>query len=186
MLAPQLRMDDPMSHKNGSQPLVAGELDRLAPIRYHTEVKPEWIDSNQHMNTFCYQTVFDGASDLLLQTLDYSAAFRQRSLHTSFVLETHMRYLRELLLGDQIVAEVRLVGVDDKRFHLLYTLSHVAQAYVAATCEALLINVDQATRRAAPFLPELRERMERLLRAHQQLAPIPGPRFVKLAGPGAA
>lgn len=173
-----------MSDTPAARPDPGQDGGILAPIRYFTKVQPEWIDSNNHMNVSCYQIVFDATSDQLLQTLDYGMAYRQRTLHTSFVLEVHMRYLRELLLDDPIVAEVRLVGVDDKRLALLYTLSHAEQGYVAAVCEALLINVDQTTRRAAPFLPELAERLPRILNAHGRFEPVVTPRFVQLGGAG--
>ena len=50
------------------------------PIIEHEDVvRPEWIDSNGHMNLAYYVVVFDLATDKLYAALDIGDAYRERT-----------------------------------------------------------------------------------------------------------
>jgi acyl-CoA thioester hydrolase len=63
---------------------------------------------------------------------------------------------------------------------------HATEGWRAATNELLMIHIDYATRRAAPWPQETKSRLERLLRAHEPLCrPHEAGRIIALARPTA-
>ena len=68
--------------------------------RFEGEVLPEWIDWNGHMNLAYYVVLFDRATDLLFDELGLGLDYRRIEEKGTFVVETHIRYERELLVGE--------------------------------------------------------------------------------------
>ena len=64
--------------------------------RYRTRVRPEWIDNNGHMNMGYYVVVFDLATDEWLSWVGLDAAHRDTQRVTTFCLEAHVTYHREV------------------------------------------------------------------------------------------
>src|SRR5215471_12538393 len=90
--------------------------------RYQGEVRPEWIDHNGHMNLAYYTVLFDYATDQMFDVLDLGLAYRRRTELGTFVTETHNRYERELLVGDQVRVTIQILLADDKRLHLAHEM----------------------------------------------------------------
>ena len=151
---------------------------------YCTEVKPEWADFNRHMGVAHYHTIMNEAAWHVVEGWDFGVDYRTRSGRTSFILEMHARYLRELHVGDPIRCTVRILGIDAKRMHLWYEIFNSREDYLAATGEALIVSVVAGTRRVAPFEAELRARLEAVHRAHAAAAPPPEPRLLRLGPAG--
>ncbi len=86
----------------------AGIPNKLGAImsRYVIEtesvVRPEWIDSNGHMNLAYYVVVFDLATDALYARLNIGDAYREATGFSCFTAETHTLYEREVHLGDKL------------------------------------------------------------------------------------
>ena len=64
------------------------------------EVKPEWIDGNNHMNLAYYTAAFDLGTDLIFDVFDCSYSYKDREGCGTFAAETHNMYEAELLLGN--------------------------------------------------------------------------------------
>ncbi len=152
--------------------------------RYHTAVKPEWIDLNQHMGVAYYHVIMNEAAWQVVEQWDFGEDYRTRTRQTSFILEMHARYLRELNLGDPIAATVRVLGLDDKRMHLWYEIFNERENYLAATGEAMIISVDAESRRVIPFAPDLHGRLTAVHEAHRALPPVSGPCMIRLGPEG--
>ena len=71
-------------------------------IEVESVVRPEWIDSNGHLNLAYYVVVFDLATDALYTALDIGEAYREASGNSCFTAETHTLYEREVHLGDKL------------------------------------------------------------------------------------
>ena len=69
---------------------------------YRDVVRPEWIDHNQHMNLGYYLVVFDFATDEFFRWVGLDQAHRQARQVTTFCLEAHVTYHRELRSGDAL------------------------------------------------------------------------------------
>jgi len=132
-------------------------------------VRPEWIDYNGHMNVGYYHVAFDDASTPFFHWLGLSPEYRSHHQVTTFALETHLNFLREVKLGEPLRFAARLLSHDAKRIHFLMEMFHAEQGFLAATYESLSMHVDMRTRRTAPMGPQLLERMEAVMRAHAVL-----------------
>jgi acyl-CoA thioester hydrolase len=141
--------------------------------RYRAIVRPEWIDANHHLNMGYYLVVFDHATDAFLGWVGLDAHHRRQHRVTTFCLETHVTYHREVRAGAPLRFTTRLLGFDAKRLHFFHEMYHAEQDYLAATNEVLSLHVSQDTRRGAPMAPALLERLERILAAHRSLPPPP-------------
>lgn len=118
---------------------------------FETAVRPEWIDYNGHMNVAYYLLAFDQATDALLDCLSLGRNYADHEGHSVFVVEAHLTYARELTEGDRLAFTSWLVGVDDKRLHLIHEMRQAEDGFLAATAELMLIHVDLSQRRAVPF-----------------------------------
>jgi acyl-CoA thioester hydrolase len=136
-------------------------------------VKPEYIDANGHMNVGYYNVIFDQALDELLKPLGLDWSYMQRTNFSTFALETHVCYLREVVEGDSLRFTFQLLGVDAKRVHCFLEMHHAETGYLAATSEQMLMNIDMATRKSAPFPPAYQERLARLWDGHSRLPKPP-------------
>ncbi|MAY70514.1 MAG: hypothetical protein CME82_03530 [Halomonas sp.] len=117
-----------------------------------TDVKPDWVDYNGHMNDAEYARVFSLAVDTLMERIGLDEAGRDRHGYTLYTLETHLRYLREAHQGQPLQVEVALVDRDAKRLHLWFELYSGEQ--LLATSEQMLMGIDVDSGRPGPF-PEV-------------------------------
>ncbi|MDR3538077.1 MAG: thioesterase family protein [Acetobacteraceae bacterium] len=123
-------------------------------IEHQDVVRPEWIDSNGHMNLACYVVAFDHATDKLYAALGIGDAYREATSFSCFTAETHTLYERELLLGEKLVVRSLLLGVDAKRVHYFHEMFHVETGVRAAAQELMALHIDMRVRRVAPFAPD--------------------------------
>src|SRR5215831_15832010 len=138
--------------------------------RYRDVVRPEWIDHNRHMNMGYYLLVFDLATDDWLSYVGLDQAHRDADEVTTFCLEAHVTYHREVREGDPLRFTTRLLDHDAKRIHYFHEMCHAAEGYLAATNELMTLHVSQRTRRGSPMALEIRERLARIGKAHTDLA----------------
>ena len=136
---------------------------------FRAEVVPEWIDFNGHFNAGYYAVVFDEAIMPFFTFLGLTDEHRQRHNVTTFGLEAHIVYARELMLGDPIRVTGQLLDHDAKRIHGMQFMYHGDTGELAATSEFVSMHIDRATRRSAPMAPELLERVEVVASAHARL-----------------
>ncbi len=144
-----------------------------APLVLHREtVQRPWIDYNRHMNMAYYLLVFDHATDDLLDQVDLGHAYVERGLGTTFSLEAHVVYSREVRLGDPLRIATWLLDFDEKRIHYAHQMFHDREDYLAATNELVTLHVSLETRRAAAMPDGTLARLTRIKEAH---AAIPRP-----------
>jgi acyl-CoA thioester hydrolase len=132
-------------------------------------VRPEWIDYNGHMNVGYYHVAFDLAAEDFFQFLGYTPGFRRQHDATTFALESHLNFLREVKEGDRLRFEARLLEHDAKRIHFYQEMYHATEGYLAASCESLSAHVDQKARRTAPIPAVILERLAAVKAAHAAL-----------------
>jgi len=144
--------------------------DLAAPLdAYRDVVRPEWIDHNGHMNMGYYLVVFDFATDEFFRWVGLDAEHRRRHAITTFCLEAHVTYHREVRSGDPLRFTTVLLGHDAKRLHYIHAMYHAREGYLASTNELMSLHVDLATRRGAPMAPEITARLAAIQAAHDAL-----------------
>ena len=132
-------------------------------------VRKEWIDYNGHLNVGYYHVAFDAASDHFFDFLGLTAGFREQNQGSTFALESHLNFLREVKEGDSLRFEARLIDFDAKRIHFYMEMLHADEGYLAASYESLSAYVSMATRRTAPMPAALLDRLAAVRAAHSVL-----------------
>ena len=130
------------------------------------QIEPQWIDYNGHLNMAYYNVMFDRAIDQLWLKLGIGPGYMKERHSSTFTAECHVRYLREIHLGDPVEVSVWLLAADDKRLHTFEELRHATEGWVSATSENMSLHIDMSSRKVAPFPPDIRERIEAVAKAH--------------------
>lgn len=143
------------------------------PFReYKTVVPQEWIDGNGHMSARFYSLLVFDAHWKFSEAIGLGAAYiREHNLGKNIV-EGHMIYERELLLGDHVEVDSRLLAVSNKGVHVAHEVWNVDRNYRAAMWEEIDLNVDLATRRSTPFSVAMRNKLEAIAQQFAQLPPL--------------
>ncbi|HYW64827.1 MAG TPA: thioesterase family protein [Bradyrhizobium sp.] len=148
-----------VAEQNESQP---------APFRSSImQIEPQWIDYNGHLNMAYYNVMFDRAIDELWLQLGIGPAYMKECHGSTFTAECHVRYLREIHLGDPVQVSVLLLDADEKRLHTFEELRHATEGWVSATSENMTIHIDMQIRKTAPFPPDIRARIDAVANAHR-------------------
>jgi acyl-CoA thioester hydrolase len=155
--------------------IAADTNDGLMPVPFKSsvmQIEPQWIDYNGHLNMAYYNVMFDRAIDELWLELGIGPPYMRERHGSTFTAECHVRYLREIHLGDPVQISVILVDADEKRLHTFEELRHATEGWLSATSENMTVHIDMAARKVAPFPADISERIRALAHAH---AAIPRP-----------
>lgn len=142
---------------------------RNPPLVYRGTVRPEWIDYNGHLNLAYYMVVFDHGTDAFWDAFGLDEGYRARTGTSTYALESHVVYHRELREGDPVRITTQLLDFDAKRLHQFHRLQHDTAHYLAATNELLFINVAVGRSKSAPFDADMLGTLARIMRAHRLL-----------------
>lgn len=134
------------------------------------QIEPQWIDYNGHLNMAYYNVMFDRAIDELWLKLGIGPAYMKQRHGSTFTAECHVRYLREIHLGDPVQVSILLIAADEKRLHTFEELRHAGQGWLSATSENMTIHIDMNTRKTAPFPPDIRARIDAVAAVHRTAA----------------
>jgi acyl-CoA thioester hydrolase len=129
-------------------------------------VLPQYIDPNGHMNVGYYSVLFDKALDLPWTALGLGYASIEAG-RSSFSLETHVTYQREVHEGDPLHFTFQLLDFDAKRAHFFMTMLHARERWLAATSESISICIDMATRRSTTWAEDQLANLQVVHAAHR-------------------
>ncbi|WP_422402904.1 thioesterase family protein [Pseudomonas sp. GZD-209] len=118
---------------------------------YRTAVPPDWVDYNGHLRDAYYLLIFSYATDALMERIGLDADARGQSGHSLFTLEAHINYLHEVKLGTEVWVQTQILGFDKKRLHLYHSLHRAGFDEALAASEQMLLHVDLAGPKSAPF-----------------------------------
>jgi acyl-CoA thioester hydrolase len=135
-------------------------------------VEDGWIDYNGHLNMAYYNVLFDRAVDEAYELLGCGLDYVERTKHSCYTAEVHVRYLRELHAGDRVRVTFQLLGFDNKRLHYFEQLFHAEEGWLSATSENLALHVDMEKQKTMPLPATVAARLSRMRAAHAAL-PIP-------------
>src|ERR1700740_3722998 len=166
----------------GTQPAGDTLLQPVPFLSSVMQIEPQWIDYNGHLNMAYYNVMFDRAIDELWLKLGIGPGYMKARQGSTFTAECHVRYLREIHLGDPVQVSILLVGADEKRLHTFEELRHASEGWLSATSENMTIHIDMTARKTAPFPPDIHARVQAVANAH---AAIPRPEGIgrKIAMP---
>ncbi|WP_110650484.1 thioesterase family protein [Salinicola peritrichatus] len=131
---------------------------------FKTRVLDAWVDYNGHMNDAEYARVFSLAVEALMERIGLDEAGRAEHGYTIYTLETHLCYRQEAHRGEALTVNLTLLDSDAKRLHVFFTLRN-ADGDTLATSEQMLMGIDVASGRPAPFPEPVATAVESLPRA---------------------
>ncbi|WP_300548924.1 thioesterase family protein [Roseovarius sp.] len=134
-------------------------------------VEEGWIDFNGHMNMGYYTVLFDRCADEAFAEMGFGPDYVKARGHSTFSAEFHIRYLREIKLGDRVRSTFHLLAHDEKRFHSFQELYH-QDGWLAATGEGMTLHIDLSGPRVAPMPDDILRRVRAMATAHAAL-PVP-------------
>lgn len=138
------------------------------PITEEAVIPASFLDDMGHMNVAWYMHLFSNASMSFFSQLGMTEEYRQQTATGSFALQAHVRYLREVYVGNEVVLRTRTLGRSDKRFHFIHFMARGDD--VAATCEFVATHVDMRSRRSSATTEPIAAAFDRYLQQHRALA----------------
>lgn len=142
---------------------------------YQTRILPEWVDYNGHLRDAFYLLIFSYATDALMDRLGMDSQNREASGHSLFTLELHLNYLHEVKLDAEVEVHTQIIGHDAKRLHLYHSLHLAGDDKELAGNEQMLLHVDLAGPRSAPFTEPTLDRLKALF---DQQSDLPPPAYI--------
>ena len=139
---------------------------------YQTKIIPDWVDYNGHLRDAFYLLIFSYATDALMGRLGMDSNHREASGNSLFTLELHLNYLHEVKLDTEVEVHTQIIGHDSKRLHLYHSLHKVGDEQELAGNEQMLLHVDLAGPRSAPFSPDTLGLLQSIV-VEQKDLPVP-------------
>ena len=144
------------------------ELNLSNPLlTYVTKIPKEWADYNGHMTEARYLECFSEATTEMMSIIGADEEYIL-NIGSYFTVETHIRHLDEVQIGESIKAKTQVIYGENKKLHLLHWLNH-EDGRLLATAEHMLIHVDLKTRGASMPNNLVIKRMRLVYEAHQKL-----------------
>ena len=143
------------------------------PTVHRGTVLREWIDYNGHLNLAYYMVAFDHGTDAFWDAFGLDDPYRARTGTSTYALESHVTYHREMCEGDPFRITSLLLDFDAKRIHQFHRMYHDTENYLAATNELLFINVDVERSRSTSFAADMLESLTRIRESHRRLETPP-------------
>ncbi|WP_416677953.1 carnitine 3-dehydrogenase [Candidatus Pseudothioglobus sp. Uisw_016] len=144
------------------------ELNLSSPIlTYVSKVPKEWADYNGHMTEARYLECFSEATTEMMSIIGADEEYIL-NIGSYFTVETHIRHLDEVQIGESIKAKTQVIFGENKKLHLFHWLNH-KDGRLLATAEHMLIHVDLKTRGASMPNDLVLKRMGLVYEAHKKL-----------------
>ncbi len=115
------------------------------------KVKKEWTDYNGHMNLAFYIHLFDAGWEVLLQKFNMGEDSAKIEKKTTFAVESHTTYDKEVKVGDEVALNLLFLDHDKKRLVYKLEMRHKEEDYLASTTEVCSLYVDLSVRRVIEF-----------------------------------
>ena len=147
------------------------------PITYQAAIPDNYRDSMGHMNVMWYTHLFSCAFELYAEAFGFTEAYMRTNQMGSFALETHVRYLAEVRIGQNVTIRSRALGRSAKRMHFMHFMTIDESGALASIQEHVGAHIDMRVRRQAPWSDEIARRLDELIARHNQLgweAPVCG------------
>lgn len=127
---------------------------------YRTPVLPDWVDYNGHLRDAFYLLIFSYATDAFMERIGLDGDNRDVTGHSLFTLECHLNYLHEVKVDTHVWVDTQVLGFDRKRLHLYHSLHREGFDEALAASEQMLLHVDLAGPKSAPFEARVVERLQ--------------------------
>ncbi len=139
-----------------------------APIEVQRRrITADWADYNGHTNDSRYMQLSSEALDVFFRSIGFSSDYLATG-RSFYSLESHVRYINESKVGDEIVVTAQVLMLDERKVHLHSVMSR-PDGTVVATAEHIYLHVDTKLKKASPIGDELLIRLKPIAQAHAKL-----------------
>ena len=126
---------------------------------YHRQTIPEaYMDAMGHMNVRYYMGVFDTATWRMFADHGLDEAYFSTTGNGVFALKQFIQYLAEVRPGETVAVHTRMLGLTEKRIHLMHFMANQDTSELSAIIESLITHANLKVRKAAPLPPEIAAR----------------------------
>jgi acyl-CoA thioester hydrolase len=145
---------------------------------YHRQTIPEdYLDKMGHMNVRYYMAVFDKATWCMFAEYGMDESYFRTTENGVFALKQFIQYLAEVRQGETVAVYTRILGLTDKRIHLMHFMANQDTSGLAAIIESLITHANLKVRKAAPLPSEIASKFRYRLHIDQNLgwdSPVSG------------
>lgn len=149
-------------------PTIA-EIEALGALAT-TVAPPDAEDENAHVNVGWFYTAHMHATDAGFAQTGFDEGYRQRTGHSFFSIEHHLRYYSEVLVGHSLSFYLRALGRTDKIIHGMTILVNNTTGTIANTVEFVDAHVDLNTRRSHPMGRGMAAQIDGIIKEHAALS----------------
>lgn len=118
---------------------------------YRGTVYPWELDHMEHMNVRFYTAKFDEATFHLFAMIGLTPSYLRHENRGMAAVQQNITYRRELLAGDIVVIESRILEIGDRKLRFVHVMRNAETMEEAATSELLGVHIDRTARKSCPF-----------------------------------
>ena len=134
---------------------------------YNCRVPSDWADYNGHMNEARYLDCFCEATDNFMKLIGCDKTYVRQG-KSYFTVETHIRHLAEVQIGQKLQIKTQLIFGAGKRMHLFHTMEN-SQGINCATGEHMLIHVSLKSRSSCEPGEKIKKTLKMIYDCHYKL-----------------
>ncbi|MGH8782112.1 acyl-CoA thioesterase [Paraburkholderia sp.] len=132
-------------------------------VMYRGIVYPWQCDHVGHMNIMWYVGKFDEANWNFLAQLGLTPSYVRESGHVLAALQQNISYKREMIAGDMVLIESRLIEIREKTVRFSHDMRNGETGETTAICEMLAVHMERVARKSAPWPATVRQLAEQHL-----------------------
>lgn len=117
---------------------------------YSTNIKPEWIDYNKHLNDAAYAQILTLANEAFLDYIGMSAAYRLETGASLYTVDLHITYLAEVHSDATLNASTTIIELNPKKMRLRTELVR-NDGVIAAVGTILYVHYDSTVAQVTPL-----------------------------------
>ena len=132
---------------------------------YRGVIYPWQCDQMGHLNVQHYVGLYDQAACHLFAAMGHTPSYMAETNMGYADVRNVIEYRAELRAGALVRMESRFLGIGTKSVRHEHRLVNADNGNLAATFEAVSVHFDMGARKATPFPPEMRRKIEELIAA---------------------
>lgn len=117
------------------------------------KIPADWGDYNGHMNESRYGQLYSDAADRIMALAGADADYIAGG-NSFFTVDIHIKFVQEVLVGEDVTVHSRVAAVDGKKLRLAHEIRNHA-GEIVSTGEQLLIHVSLITRKSTTPAPAI-------------------------------
>ena len=125
------------------------------------------------MNVRYYMAIFDNATWRMFADYGLNEIYFSTTENGVFALKQFIQYLAEVRPGETVAVYSRILGLTDKRIHLMHFMANQSTNVLAAIIESLITHANLKVRKAVPLPSEIAAGFRSRLVKDQHLDWIP-------------